>query len=136
LKLTEITYPPNKALGTKYNMQMIQILENTLNKFGQFLNELHNAQLQLLDQDYNTLGHLLMIRTKHDDWKAKETISLVKTTSGMESMVTIISRSNQFENGIIQIPWMLFHKFHQAYLQDLQRCLQNQIKVLRGIFFD
>jgi len=116
LKLTEITYPPNKALGTKYNMQMIQILENTLNKFGQFLNELHNAQLQLLDQDYNTLGHLLMIRTKHDDWKAKETISLVKTTSGMESMVTIISRSNQFENGIIQIPWMLFHKFHQAYL--------------------
>ncbi len=97
-------------------MQMIQILENTLNKFGQFLNELHNAQLQLLDQDYNTLGHLLMIRTKHDDWKAKETISLVKTTSGMESMVTIISRSNQFENGIIQIPWMLFHKFHQAYL--------------------
>jgi len=98
-------------------MQMIQISEHALDKFGQFLNELHNAQLQLLDQDYNKLGHLLMIPMKHDDWKSKETISLVKTTSGMEKMVTIISRSNQFKHGIIQIPWMLFHKFHQAYLR-------------------
>jgi len=101
----------------KYNMQMIQIPEHALDKFGQFLNELHIAQLQSLDQDYNTSGHLLMIQTKHDNWKAKATISLVKTMSGMEIMVTIISRSNQFEHGIIQIPWMLFHKFQQAYLR-------------------
>jgi len=117
LKLTEFTYPQNKAVGTKYNMQMIQIPEYALDKFGQFLNELHNAQLQSLDQDYNTSRHLLMIRTKHDDWKVKATISLVKTMSGMERMVTIISRSNQFEHGIIQILWMLFQKFHQTYLQ-------------------
>ena len=117
LKLTEYTYPQNKTFGTKFTMQTIQIPEHALEKFGQFLNEIHNAQLQSLDQDYNTSGHLLMIRTKHDDWKAKATITLVKTTSGMERMVTIISRSNQFEHGVIQIPWMLFHKFHQAYLR-------------------
>jgi len=98
LKVTKFTYPPNKTLGMKYNMQMIQIPEHTLDKFGQFLNELHNGQLQSLDQDYNTSGHLVMIRMKHENWKAKATISLVKTASGMERMVTIISRSNQFES--------------------------------------
>jgi hypothetical protein len=91
LKLTEYTYPQNKAFGTKFTMQMIQIPEHALEKFGQFINELHNAQLQSLDQDYNISGHLLMIRTKHDDWKAKATITLVKTTSGMERMVTSTS---------------------------------------------
>jgi len=94
---------------------MIQVPEHALDKLVQLLNEIRNAQLQALDQDQHTSGHLLMIRTRHDDWKAKATISLVKTTSGMEQMVTIISRSNQFEHGIIQIPWMLFQKFYKAY---------------------
>jgi hypothetical protein len=52
----------------------------------------------------------MMIQTKCDDWKAKATIILVKTTSEMERMVTIISRSEQFKHGIIQIPWMLLDK--------------------------
>jgi len=58
-----------------------------------------------------------MIRTKQDDWKAKTTITRVKTMSRMKKMVTIFSRSEQFEHGIIQIPWMLLDKLVKAFQQ-------------------
>ncbi len=77
MKITEITHPQGQPIGLRFNMQMIQVPEHALDKFVQLLNKIRNAQL---DQDQNTSGHLLMIRTRHDDWKAKATISLVKTT--------------------------------------------------------
>jgi hypothetical protein len=53
-RITKVTHPLDKALGTNFHMQMIQVPGHTLDQFGQLVKEVCNAQFQPLNKDQNT----------------------------------------------------------------------------------
>ena len=115
INITEILNPPNRPMGQNLRYQTIYIPEHAIDAFQQLLHDIYNALVQPLEHDQHSSGTLTMYRARNRDWKAKASIGLQKTASGMERMVTFVSRSPTFEHGFFQIPWMLLEKLVQAY---------------------
>jgi hypothetical protein len=127
VRVTDVTYPLNQALGIDFKIQHVYIPEYALDSFSQLLQNTYTSSIQPLAADQRTTGNLRIYRSRIGDWKAKATVSTQETSRGMERIVTIVSRSPAYEHGFFQIPWMLMHKLVQAYARS-KECYQDCIR--------